>query len=78
MRTWGHGEALVVRQLLDCYGIPCQLVSDVPHSVLPMSLDGLGEVRILVVASVLSEARALVAAHRRHGLRLVPGGRSSF
>ena len=77
VRTWNDGEAAMVRQILASYGIPCQVVSDVPHSVLPFTLDGLGEVRILVPAGRLDEARELLAEHRREGLEIVDGGRES-
>lgn len=77
VRTWNDGEAEMVRQILASYGIPCQVVSDVPHSVLPFTLDGLGEVRILVPAGRLDEARELLAEHRREGLEIVDGGRES-
>jgi len=76
VRTWSDGEALLVRQLLRSYGIPCQVVSDVPHSVLPLTVDGLGEIRIFVPASRLAEVRSLLADHLRQGLELVEGGRS--
>lgn len=71
MRIWSDGEAAVVQQLLDQYGIPCRVVSDVPHSVLPLSVDGLGEIRVLVPADRLSEATELLAEHRRQGLEIV-------
>jgi len=74
VRTWNDGEAMMVRQLLETYGIPCQVVSDVPHSVLPLTVDGLGEIRILVPAVRLREARARLAEHRRKGLELIDGG----
>ena len=74
MRTWSDGEALLLRQLLGSYGIPCQVVSDVPHAVFPLSVDGLGEIRILVPASRLDEARSLLADHLRNGLEIVHDG----
>jgi hypothetical protein len=73
MRTWSDTEAALVRQLLEGYGIPCQVVSDVPHTVLPISVNGLGEVRILVPRSRLEEAKNLLADHRRQGMELVSG-----
>ena len=75
VRTWSDGEALLVRQLLESYGIPSQVVSDVPHSLLPLSVDGLGEVRILVPANRVEEARSLLADHLRQGLEIVDGGK---
>lgn len=75
MKTWDDGEAAMVRQLLESYRIPCRLDSDVPHTVLPITVDGLGEIRILVPASRLQDAEAILAEHRREGLRVVEGGR---
>ena len=75
VRTWSDGEALLVRQLLETYGIPCQVVSDVPHSLLPLSVDGLGEIRILVPATRVDEARSLLAEHLRQGLEILGGGK---
>lgn len=77
MRTWSDGEAAVVRQLLDQYGIPCRVVSDVPHAILPLSVDGLGEVRVLVPADRCEEAIELLAEHRRQGLEIVEGDETS-
>jgi len=77
MTTWNDGEAAMVRQILESFGIPTQVVSDVPHTVLPISVDGLGEVRILVPADRLREARELLAEHRREGLEMVDGGQGS-
>lgn len=73
MRTWSDTEAEMVRQLLDAYGIPCQVVSDVPHTVFPISIDGLGEIRIRVPKSHLDEARTALAEHRRRGFEVLPG-----
>ena len=73
VRTWNDGEAAMVRQILASYGIPCQVVSDVPHTVLPLTVDGLGEIRILVPGERLDEARELLAEHRRQGMELVDG-----
>jgi hypothetical protein len=76
MTTWNDGEAAMIRQILENYGIPTQVVSDVPHTVLPISVDGLGEVRILVPADRKREAHALLAEHRREGLKIVDGGKA--
>lgn len=75
VKSWDDGEAAIIRQLLVCYGIPCQVVSDVSHSLFPLSIDGLGEIRILVPPSWLREAQTLLADHRRQGLRVVRGGK---
>jgi Putative prokaryotic signal transducing protein len=77
MRTWSDGEASVVQQILVEYGIPCRVVSDITHTVWPLSVDGLGEVRVLVAADRLEEATEILAEHRRQGLEIVEGGASS-
>ncbi len=67
MRTWNDGEAEIVRGLLDSYGIPCQVVSDIPHSVSPLTVDGLGEIRIFVPPSARDRAVEVLAEHRAAG-----------
>ncbi len=73
LTTWSDAEAALVAQLLDHEGIPCQVVSDVSHALFPLTVDGLGEVRILVPASRHDEAAALIAEHRRRGFEIVDG-----
>ena len=68
MRTWHDWEAEIVRGLLASCGIPCQVVSDIPHSVSPLTVDGLGEIRIFVPPSAYDEAMELLAEHRRSGI----------
>ncbi len=75
LRTWDDGEAEIVRSLLETYEIRCQVVSDVVHSLIPLTVDGLGEVRILVAAYDLEAARDVLAEHRRQGMEIVPGGK---
>lgn len=65
MKTWMDGEAEIVRQLLASYGIPCQVVSDITHAIYPFTVDGLGEIQILVPASSLESARCILDDHRR-------------
>ncbi len=74
VRVWNHGEAVIVRQLLASYGIPCQVVSHVSRT---FSMDGLGEIRILVSRTQLAQARELLAEHRRQGLRVIRGGKAA-
>jgi len=70
LRIWSDGEAMIVQQLLAQYGIRSRVVSDVPHALLPLTVDGLGEVRILIAAEALDDATALLAEHRRQGLEV--------
>jgi hypothetical protein len=71
LQVWDDGEAEVVRRLLETYGIPCQVVSSISHRVFPLSVDGLGEIRILVPSDRLHDAEAIVAEHRRQGLEVL-------
>ncbi len=67
MRTWSDGEAEIVRLLLEANDIPCQVVSDITHSLYPLSVDGLGEIRIFVPEASLEDASAILAEHLREG-----------
>jgi hypothetical protein len=70
-RVQGPVETEVVRQLLGSYGIDSYLTSRVQHSILPFTVDGLGEVRILVAAKDAGRARQLLAEHRQGGIDVV-------
>ena len=76
--TWSDGEAALVHNLLEQYGIPSRVVSDFPHTLLPVSVDGLGEIRIFVPSDRYEEAVELLAEHRREGLGIAePGDRDA-
>jgi ribonuclease-3 len=64
-------EASVVRGLLETHNIPSLLSSDVPHSVFPLNVSALGEVRISVNEGDAEEARRIIASHRTE----LPNGR---
>jgi len=53
-------EASQIRDVLAQEGIPCQVVSNVPHTVLPLTTDGLGEVRIVVREDHAARASELI------------------
>src|SRR5262249_40480714 len=57
-------EAQIVRGLLEAHGVLSVISSDVPHSIFPLSVDGLGEVRIAVHHSEAEEARRIIEGHR--------------
>ena len=59
-RAAGEAEANVVKGLLESYGIPCLLRSLASPSVHVFSVDGMGEVRVMVPESAAREARRLV------------------
>ena len=58
----GDEEALIVKALLESEGIWCSLSSDVPHSVIPLTVDGLGAVRILVSEGDSNRAEQLISS----------------
>jgi len=53
-------EAQVIKGLLESYGIPCLLKSNVAPSVHMFAVDGLGEVKVMVWEEAAEEARNLV------------------
>jgi hypothetical protein len=61
----------MVAQLLEQEGIPCQVVSDVSHALFPLTVDGLGEVRVLVPESMYDRAAAVIAEQRRRGFEVL-------
>jgi len=69
-RTHSDIEASIVRSLLESHGIPSMVSSDVPHSIFPLTVDGLGEVRISVRADAAEDAERVIESHRTE----VPGG----
>jgi ribonuclease III len=59
-RTHSDIEASIVVGLLEAHGIMAAASSDLTHSVFPLSVDGLGEVRISVPASQADAARGVI------------------
>jgi ribonuclease-3 len=59
-RTHSDIEASIVVGLLEAHGIVSAPSSDLTHAVFPLSIDGLGEVRISVPASQADAARAII------------------
>ncbi len=53
-------DALPIQSLLESYGIKCILQSDVTRSVHPFIVDGLAEVRILILEKDLPKAREIL------------------
>jgi len=56
----GELEAQVIKGLLESYGIPCFLKSHAAPSVHMFAVDGLGEVKIMVIESRAERAKQLV------------------
>ena len=65
LRTHSDIEASVVRSLLETQDIAVLVASDVPHAVLPLSIGGLGEVRLTVRQDQADAASRLIADYRR-------------
>ncbi len=63
-RTCSDIEASIVAGLLEAHGIMANLASDVPHAVFPLSVNGLGEVRVSVPGDQAEEATRLLADYR--------------
>ncbi|MGC8838910.1 MAG: putative signal transducing protein [Anaerolineae bacterium] len=59
-RSAGQLGAEVVRAKLEAAGIPAVLAYDSGSTVFALTVDGLGEVRVLVPAHLAEEARALL------------------
>jgi len=70
-RTQSDVEASVVRGLLEAHGVPTVTSSDVPHSIFPLAINGLGEVRIFVHPDDADEALQIIESHRTE----LPNGR---
>ena len=66
-RTWSDTEAELIRGLLESYGIPCSVISDITHSVVPLSVDGLGEIRLSVPEEAAEEAEQILREHLNAG-----------
>ncbi len=64
-RTQSDVAASIVRGLLEAHGVPTVVASDLPHSIFPLAIDGLGEVRISVHPDDAEEARRIIESHRR-------------
>lgn len=70
-RTHSDVEASIVRALLEAHGVLLVVSSDVPHSIFPLTVNGLGEVRISVHRDDADEARRIIESHRTE----LPNGR---
>jgi ribonuclease III len=63
-RTHSDVEASIVRSLLEANDVPSVITSDVPHNIFPLTVNGLGEVRISVREEDADEARRIIDGHR--------------
>jgi len=59
-RSPNEMEAQVIKSLLDSFGIPCLLKSNAAASVHMFAVDGMGEVRVMVLDSMAEKAREII------------------
>ena len=64
---YNDGEAEIVLALLRDRGIEGFANSEVPHSILPLTTDGLGKVSILVDEDLAEKARAIISESTDQG-----------
>lgn len=62
---WGDTEADIVVSFLHSRGIYAEAWPQGPRSVYPLSVDGLGEIQILVEQSTVDQARSALAERER-------------
>jgi Putative prokaryotic signal transducing protein len=67
-RTWSDQEAQIVKGILELYGIPVCLETDLSHALYPLTLDGLGEIRVLVPNEAGEEAQTILDGYRARGI----------
>jgi ribonuclease-3 len=63
-RSHSDIEAQIVRGLLETHGLMSVISADGPHSIFPLSVDGLSAVRISVHPDDAEEAQRIIEAHR--------------
>lgn len=68
-RTYSDVEVSIVAGLLAAHGIQSLVSSDVPHAIFPLSVRGLGEVRVAVRPEEADEARRIIASYRAEPAR---------
>ena len=55
-------EAQVIKSLLESFDIPCFLKSNAAPSVHVLTMDGMGEVKIMVLESLAERAKELIVS----------------
>lgn len=64
---WSDVEADVVVSCLGAHGIVARANSEVPHSVLPITIDGLGKVQVLVSVEDVEQAQYILRERAQFG-----------
>jgi hypothetical protein len=57
-------EANIIKSLLEEAGIDCVLVTQVPHAIYPININGLGETRVKVLDHNLEAAQAILREYK--------------
>jgi hypothetical protein len=65
-KVQGEFEAQVLRAMLECEGIDAAIRAGIAQSVLPFTVDGLGEVKVFVHRRDLERAEAVIEEYRAH------------
>lgn len=68
-RTSSDIELSIVRGLLEAHGIRSMVSSDVPHTLFPLSVSGLGVLRVSVRGDEAEEARRIIDSYRTEPAR---------
>ena len=61
----GEAEAQIIKGLLESNGIHCLLKSNAAPSVHMFSVNGMGEVKVMVEESLTEKARGLIVGENR-------------
>ncbi len=64
---WTDSEAAILVSVLRDHGIEAEVNSRVPHSVLPLTVDGLGEIQVMVAKDRAEEALELLEEQEAAG-----------
>lgn len=64
-RVSSENEALAIKSLLSGQGIQCMLKANIDHSVYPITVDGLGEVRVMVSGKDHQESVKILKAYAK-------------
>ena len=63
-KVWGQAEAEVIKSFLESHGIPSLTRGLVVQSIHAFSVDGLGEIKILVAEKDFELAKELLKKHK--------------
>ena len=63
-RTQSDVEASIVRGLLETHDVPSVVASDLPHSIFPLTINGIGDVRISVHPDDAERAQRIIESYR--------------